>query len=233
MGGGAWLGFSVAQRRHHYERAFEGYLRQRGVSFVAVDEARRALLPEAGRSAGGVGEAGSAVGGGGLGHVALDGERRPLKSFDFVAYAPGATGGTAVPGREHLLLELKGRKISRRVLSSRTAQGAVVSMPRTRLESWVTLDDIDSLRAWEMLFGEGFAAVVVFVYWCDEQPPDALFQEVFDYQGRWYAIRAVFVGEYVKHMKTRSARWRTVDLPGKVFESISHPLGPTWLGSVG
>lgn len=214
----------MAQRRHHYERAFECYLRQRRVQYVAVDEARRALIPEgAGVAALGYTGAGPRVGQHELGMAS---GLRPIKSFDFVAYAP-------VPQREHLLMELKGRKISRRVLSTRSSQGHVVALPRTRLESWVTLDDVDSLLAWERLFGPGFAAAVVFVYWCDEQPPDALFQEVFDFQARWYALRAVLVRDYVKHMKVRSARWRTVDLPGAVFERISQPLGPAWLGSVG
>lgn len=35
----------MADRRNPYERAFEAYLRQIGVPYVAVDEARRARLP--------------------------------------------------------------------------------------------------------------------------------------------------------------------------------------------
>lgn len=38
----------MAQRRHHYEQAFEAHLRAQRVPYVAVDEARKALLPEAG-----------------------------------------------------------------------------------------------------------------------------------------------------------------------------------------
>src|SRR5262245_15346367 len=34
----------MANRDNHYEAAFEAYLRGRGVPYVAVDEARRALL---------------------------------------------------------------------------------------------------------------------------------------------------------------------------------------------
>jgi hypothetical protein len=36
----------VADRENHYERAFEEYLRQRRVAYVAVDETRRSLLGE-------------------------------------------------------------------------------------------------------------------------------------------------------------------------------------------
>ncbi|MEM9864504.1 MAG: HYExAFE family protein, partial [Myxococcota bacterium] len=61
-------------------------------------------------------------------------------------------------------------------------------------------------------------------YWCDEQPPDALYQEVFEHRGRWYALRAISVAAYRGAMKPRSARWRTVDLPGDVFERLSTPF---------
>ena len=35
----------MANRDNHYEAAFEAYLRSRGVPYIAVDEARRSLLP--------------------------------------------------------------------------------------------------------------------------------------------------------------------------------------------
>jgi radical SAM superfamily enzyme YgiQ (UPF0313 family) len=162
----------MAQRRHHYEQAFEGYLRAHRIPYVAVDEAKKALLPR-----------GSAAG--------------SLKSFDFVIYGEGA----------NLLVEVKGRKAGRR-----------------RLESWVTLEDLASLRRWEELFGPEFQAAFVFVYWHEDQPADALFQEVFDSRGRWYALRCVRVGDYAAGMKVRSPRWRTVELPRGWFERVSAPL---------
>jgi hypothetical protein len=51
-------GVFVADRSIHYEAAFEAFLRHRGVPYVAVDEAKRALFSEA-----------------------------KLKSFDFVVYS--------------------------------------------------------------------------------------------------------------------------------------------------
>ena len=53
----------MADRSNHYEAAFEAYLRQRALPYVAVDEARRALLS-----------------GGGS-----------IKSLDFIVSAPGQT----------------------------------------------------------------------------------------------------------------------------------------------
>lgn len=35
----------MAQRRFHYEQAFEAYLRSRRIPYIAVDEARKTLLP--------------------------------------------------------------------------------------------------------------------------------------------------------------------------------------------
>ena len=171
----------MAQRRHHYEGAFEQYLRSRRVPYVAVDEARKALLP-----AWDGGRAGDGWGGGGI------------KSFDFVLYG----------GARNLLVEIKGRRIGR---------GA-------RLECWVTAEDIESLVAWERLFGEQFQAVFVFVYWCDEQPAAPLYEEIFEYRGRWYALRAIEVRGYRAAMRVRSERWGTVHLPAAAFERLSGPL---------
>lgn len=181
----------MAARRHHYERAFEQYLRTRRIPYVSVNDARKALMPEGARLTLAGGQPGS------------------LKSFDFVVYGQPA----------NLLLDVKGRKVV-----SRTKQG----LPRVtgRLECWVTEDDIDSLSRWQRLFGEGFEPAFIFVYWCADQPPDALFEEIFEYRGTWYALRAVTLEQYTAHMKPRSPRWRTVDLPADAFARISRPFTP-------
>ncbi len=160
------------QRRHHYEAAFEHWLRERKRPYVAVHEARKALVP---------------------------GPQTCLKSFDFVLYGDGM----------NLLAEIKGRRV-----------GA-----GRRLESWATQDDVGSLLAWEQLFGEGFAGALVFVYWCGEQPAAPLFEEVFEHEGRWYAVRVVLTREYARVMKPRSAKWRTVHVPGRAFDQACVPLG--------
>ncbi|RMH27263.1 MAG: hypothetical protein D6693_05655 [Planctomycetota bacterium] len=176
----------MSARRHHYERAFEAYLRARRIPYVSVDEARKALIPNAPLFADPTGEAGGS-----------------LKSFDFVVYGAEA----------NLLVDIKGRKVQAR---RRDGTG--------RLESWVTEDDVASLRVWQRLFGEGFRAGFVFVYWCEEQPPDALFQEIIEHRGRWYALRAVLLDDYAERMTPRSRRWRTVHLPSAAFERLSRPF---------
>ncbi len=187
----------MAQRHHHYEHAFEGYLRSRRVPYVAVDEARKALLPERaplrlcdeeGRHVGGA-----------------------LKSFDFVVYGPEV----------NLLVDVKGRKVPRRA-------GGDLSVGR--LESWVTREDVEGLATWRRLFGAGFDAAFVFLYWCEAQPPDGLFQEVFEHQGRWYALRAARLDPYRAHMRVRSQRWGTVHLSTQAFERVSEPFHMVWEG---
>jgi hypothetical protein len=77
---------TAVQSRHHYEQAFEHYLRMRRMPYVAVHEARKALLPAPGSGA------------------QASQELAALKSFDFVLYAQ--TG--------NILAEVKGRKIASR-----------------------------------------------------------------------------------------------------------------------
>lgn len=169
----------MAQRRFHYEQAFEHYLRANRIAYVAVDEARRALTASGGRT------------------VVL-----PLKSFDFVVYSPRGV---------NLLAEIKGRKHS-----GRTGKA---------LQNWVGKDDLEGLPQWGRLFGAGFEPVLVFMFWCEVQPPDALFQDLFEFGGKWYAILAVKLGDYAPLARQRSAKWGTVSVPAADFARIARPLG--------
>lgn len=180
----------MAQRCHHYERAFEEFLRARRVPYVAVDEARKTLLPS---------RAGAAPG--------FDDDSLALKSFDFVIY-----------GRpSNLLVDIKGRRLGPSPPAGARSRAA-------RLESWVTAEDVRAMAQWQRLFGGGFLAAFVFIYWCEQQPPDALFQEMFQDRGRWYAVRAVPADSYASCMRVRSPRWGTVDLSREDFERLSEPL---------
>jgi hypothetical protein len=170
----------VAQRRFHYDAAFEHYLRANGIPYVAVDEAKRALR---GKQAGGI--AGAAK----------------LKSFDFVVYSSGGP---------NLLVDVKGRKHA-----GKTGR---------QFQNWVTNDDVSCLRQWASIFGDGFEPALAFLFWCDAQPPDALFHEVFAFGPRWYAVLACRLADYEKHMRPRSVKWDTVSIPAKAFGEIATPL---------
>lgn len=173
----------MTQRRFHYEQAFEHYLRANRVPYLAVDEAKKALLPK------GKSDEGDA-----------------LKSFDFVVYGP----------QVNLLVDIKGRMYG----SSRARS----PQSRGRLESWVTREDVSSLGQWQELFGSGFSSVFVFAYCLHQQPPDALFQEIFTFGGKWYALREVAVEAYRREMVVRSNKWGTVHVPAEAFGRISRPF---------
>lgn len=124
-----------------------------------------------------------------------------LKSFDFVVYSKGGP---------NLLVDVKGRKHSGR--------------SHKQLDNWVTAEDVADLLRWQEVFGPGFRAAMVFLYWCEAQPPDALFHEIFCFRDRWYAVLAIDVAEYRKHMSRRSEKWGTVHMPAAIFNRHAGPL---------
>lgn len=195
----------MVARRSHYERAFGAYLDRRGASYALMSDAKRVVAEPAARLrppelSPGERERLTARGG----SVPAV---RTLKSFDLVIYSDDARA----------LVDVKGRKVS----------ASLESSPAPRLENWVTEDDVDSLLVWETLFGEGFEAAFVFVYWCETRPPAALFDDAFEHHGRWYGLRAATLSDYRGAMRRRSARWRTVHLDRAAFERLSRPLfGP-------
>jgi hypothetical protein len=183
----------LAQRRFHYEQAFEHYLRANRVPYIAVDEAKKALLPKQSSS-----------------HRLAGGpELASLKSFDFVIYTPD----------RNLLIDVKGRMYG-------SAAGDAWTNPQSerRFESWVTQDDVDSLNEWQGLFGGDFVATFVFAYCLRRQPPDALFEELFAFNDRWYALREITLADYAAVMVPRSASWQTVHVPRAAFNRLSRPF---------
>ncbi|MBL1217392.1 MAG: hypothetical protein D8M59_07835 [Planctomycetes bacterium] len=187
----------MAQRTVHYESAFEHFLRLNRIPYVAVDEAKKTLLrPKAGPA----------------GHALTDPSLGSAKSFDFLVTAEASKW----------LVDVKGRRLP---LSRRheSRSRAPASRPM-RLESWVTQADVDAMNRWGRVFGDGFEAVFVFVYWCSAQPPDSLFEDVFHHRGRWYAMRAVKVDHYQRVMTTRSPSWMTLHVAADQFDRISRPV---------
>ncbi len=165
----------MADRNVHYEAAFEAFLRERGIPYVAVDEAKKALFANA-----------------------------KLKSFDFVVYSK--TG-------PNLLVDVKGRQARDR------------SAHRS-FETWTTERDVNDLMQWEQVFGEGFKAVLTFVYWID--PPLTPEPGMFSHRDRWYLLMGIDMTEYRNAMRRRSAKWETVALPAEDFRSLARPL-ESWL----
>ena len=168
--------FAMADRSVHYEAAFEAYLRHRGIPYVAVDEAKKALFANA-----------------------------RLKSFDFVVY--NARGS-------NLLIDVKGR-------TCRTG------VSRRSFQTWTTQRDVDDLMKWEQVFGEGFKALLTFVYWIDA-PPLVPEEGMFEFRDRWYLLLGIDLAEYRNHMRRRSPRWETVCIPADDFRQLARPI-EQWL----
>lgn len=146
----------------------------------------------------------------GIPYVAVDEAKRAMdcrtqpkgiKSFDFVVYSESGA---------NLLIDVKGRKHS-----GKTGR---------QLQNWVTREDVKALNQWSGIFGEGFQGAFAFLFWCDVQPPDALFHEIFAFGERWYAVLAVRLHDYEINMRRRSAKWDTVSLPVKAFDEVAVPL---------
>jgi hypothetical protein len=165
----------MADRSVHYEAAFEAFLRDKGIPYVAVDEAKKALFANA-----------------------------KLKSFDFVVYSPNGP---------NLLIDVKGRQ--RRESSAKRS-----------FESWTTERDVDDLLQWEQVFGEGFRAVLAFVYWIEA--PLTPEPGMYTHRDRWYLLMGVDLSEYRTHMRRRSPKWETVSLSVNDFRQLARPI-ESWL----
>jgi hypothetical protein len=165
----------MADRTVHYEAAFEAFLRDRGIPYVAVDEAKKALFASA-----------------------------KLKSFDFVVYSRNGP---------NLLIDVKGRSVRDRT-------------GRKGFETWTTERDVEDLMQWEQVFGDGFKAVLTFVYWID--PPLTAEPGMFEHRDRWYLLMGIDLAEYRNAMRRRSAKWETVALPAQEFRALAKPL-ESWL----
>jgi len=162
----------------HYEAAFEDFLRKKGLPYIAVDEAKKALFAGA-----------------------------KLKSFDFVVYRPEG---------KNLLVDVKGRKLKP------SPSGAA------SLQNWATREDIDDLRQWQEIFGDGFSAIFLFVYHWPGRAEACPLKDVALYNEKWYGTLAISVSDYREFMKPRSEAWGTVHLASKDFRRLAKPF-EEWL----
>jgi len=145
-------------------------------------------------------------------YVAVDETRRAMlgemrvKSLDFIVY--GANG-------QRLLVDVKGRRFP----------SGPPDRPRRVWECWSTQEDIDGLERWAALSGPGYRGLLVFAYHLlagVALPEDT--EDLWTWRGRRYLFRAVAVDEYRPHLRVRSPRWGTVDLPSAVFRQLVRPL---------
>lgn len=143
-------------------------------------------------------------------YVAVDEAKRALfgeaniKSLDFIVY---------VDGGANLLVDVKGRQFPYQGRSG------------TRYwENWSTRDDIESLAAWQGIFGEGFASVLVFAYHIRRNTDYGKFAALHTFRQAVYGFLGVDLHDYRRHMRTRSPRWETVSVPTRTFRRLARPL---------
>ena len=124
-----------------------------------------------------------------------------LKSFDFLVY---------LPSQRNLLVDIKGRK-------SKPSKNDWLFDP------WVGREDIDALENWQEIFGKSFAAAFVFAFWLCDFNHVQMF-EPFRYQDHYYRFYAIYLDDYKKYMKPRSAKWNTITIPRGVFHELAWDL---------
>ena len=131
-------------------------------------------------------------------------ENSELKSFDFLL-CPRC-------GKK-IIAEVKGRRFR-----GKTFEGL------TNLECWVTTDDVDGLAAWQKTLGPDYDAAFIFAYNVQNVDVDFDGREVFGLNDDRYLFLAVRLADYIKYMKQRSPRWKTVNLPADKFRLCAAPV---------
>jgi hypothetical protein len=131
-----------------------------------------------------------------------------LKSFDFLVYP--RTGAS-------FIVDVKGRQFP---------YGGTTG--RRRWENWVTQGDLDGLSRWRDVFGNNFAAMIVFAYWLTTPEEEAVLRSHHVFRGQHYAFLAVDAIDYRAHARVRSARWNTLTMPARTFRELAQPVPSTW-----
>ena len=204
----------MPRRGTHYERAFESYLQERQIPYVAVDQAKKAVFAGA-----------------------------KIKSFDFILYPRRGPNILAdVKGRKLAYRSfLRGRGAeswtTRKDVSGLQAWEEVFGseyLAAFIFAYWLN----ENLPKQYAIFNHGLQQ------FCKTNPipnanPDVpmshsrpqpeslqpgLFDDVFRYQQRDYAFWVMELSGYRLRMKQRSAKWETVYVPRKSFRESAQPF---------
>src|SRR6185503_11536398 len=117
------------------------------------------------------------------------------------------------PGRRAWLVDVKGRKFPYEVNGS-----------RRYWENWVTKEDLEGLKRWEGVFGEGFEPVLVFVYWLAGISKIEPSPSVHQFRGQNYAFVFATAANYAAVARTRSPKWETLSVPLRSFREMIQPV---------
>ncbi len=127
-----------------------------------------------------------------------------IKSFDFLIHPPN---------QAPIITEIKGRTFKGDSFENMAG-----------MECWVSTEDVDGLTNWQKVLGENHRTVFVFAYKITKVDVDFDGHIPYDYKSRKYVFFAVNLDDYKKFMKTRSPRWRTVNLSADKFRQCAVQL---------
>ncbi|MGD0077133.1 MAG: HYExAFE family protein [Sedimentisphaerales bacterium] len=131
-------------------------------------------------------------------------EQSNMKSFDFLLCPPSG---------KKIIAEVKGRRFKGSKLEG-----------LSHLECWVTTDDVDGLAAWQKTLGSEYDATFIFAYKVQNIDVDFDGREIFEFGDNHYFFFAVRLADYIRFMKQRSPKWKTVTLPAGKFRSCAKPV---------
>ena len=143
-------------------------------------------------------------------YIAVDEQKRAalgtskLKSFDYLLYPPN---------QPIIIAEIKGRTYSGKSF-----------VKLTGFECWVTTDDVDGLAAWQKIFGQTHSAAFIFAYKIKNVDVDFDGRDVYNFKGQNYIFFCVKLADYIRYMKIRSPRWKTVTLSAENFRTSAVQL---------
>jgi hypothetical protein len=136
-------------------------------------------------------------------YIAVDEQKRAalgrtnLKSFDYLLYPPN---------QSIIIAEVKGRKFAGATFANLSG-----------FECWVTTDDVDGLANWQQIFGPTHSAAFIFAYKIENVDVDFDGREVYDFKGLNYIFFCIKLADYIRFMKVRSPKWKTITLPANKF----------------
>jgi len=131
-------------------------------------------------------------------------EKSQTKSFDFLICPSSG---------KKIIAEVKGRRFKGTSLTGLSC-----------LECWVTAEDVDGLSQWQKTLGTGYVAAFIFAYSFASIDVDFDGREIFEYNDDKFFFLAVLFEDYIRYMKQRSPKWKTVTLPADKFRLCAKPV---------
>jgi len=131
---------------------------------------------------------------------------RTLKSFDFLVWKPGES--------TRWLVDVKGRQFP--------------TGGKQYWRNWSTIDELESLAAWEAVLGGGARALFVFAYQVVGDKAPLPPHELFLFGERLYGFVGIWLAHYQAFARPLSRRWQTVTLSSTLFRTLARPVRSLW-----